>query len=303
MERFSLKRGTMKTRLYSWKVKIQQHPSMSTGIVLISLFALALIVVVVLGYWFDWAWTGFGAYKPPLNAGTLQPGKTLWDWLQLLIVPVVLALGGVWLNQVQKSREERKTQQQAKLEHELAQDNHQEVLLQTYIDKMSEILLEKRLRTSQPEDEVRKIARVRTLMVLSRLDGVRKGSVLQFLHESGLIEGTQPIMRLSGADLSKTDLREADLQQANLRDANLRQAILSRSDLRGAILSKTNLQGADLHGTILKGADLSAADLQDADLQVADLQGAILLGTDLRRAVLSSAQLASVKNAQAIILS
>ena len=60
-------------------------------------------------------------------------------------------------------------------------DNQRETALQTYIDKMSELLLEKHLRTSQPEEEVRKIARVRTLTVLRGLDANRKGSVLQFL--------------------------------------------------------------------------------------------------------------------------
>src|SRR6266508_2060924 len=28
-----------------------------------------------------------------------QSAKTLWDWAQLLLVPLVLAVGGYWLNQ------------------------------------------------------------------------------------------------------------------------------------------------------------------------------------------------------------
>jgi hypothetical protein len=39
------------------------------------------------------AWTGFGG----------EPAKTLWDWLQLLIVPAVLALGALWFNYTQKN--------------------------------------------------------------------------------------------------------------------------------------------------------------------------------------------------------
>jgi len=52
--------------------------------------------------------------------------KTLWDWLQLLIVPIILAIGGFWLNQMQKSREQRTIKKQAKLERELTNDNQKE---------------------------------------------------------------------------------------------------------------------------------------------------------------------------------
>ena len=37
------------------------------------------------------------------------------------------------------------------------------VVVMVYLDKMSELLLEKKLRDSAEEDEIRKIARVRTL--------------------------------------------------------------------------------------------------------------------------------------------
>ncbi|GCE31378.1 hypothetical protein KDA_68620 [Dictyobacter alpinus] len=293
----------MRAKFYSLWTKMRGHFLFRARTLFIGGVGIAFIVIVVCGYWFNWDWAGLGAYNPPLHGSDVQRGKTLWDWLQLLIVPVVLALGGVWLNQLQQSRERQAAQQQATLERELTTDNQQETLLQVYIDKMAELLIEKNLRVSQPEDEVRNIARVRTLMVLSRLDNVRKGSVIRFLHEAGLIEGVKPIIRLQGADLSHIDLREADLHQANFRLANLKQALLSRADLRGAIMSRTDLQGANLHAAILQGTDLSAADLREADLSIADLQGAIVMGTDLRKATISSAQLARAKSAQAIILS
>src|SRR5260221_1248189 len=98
---------------------------------------------------------------------------------------------------------------------------------------MSELLLYKDnpLRESASEDEVRKIARVRTLTMLTRLDNERKKSVLQFLHESGLIETDKHII----------DLRGADLYGANLSDADLRGADLYGADLRGADLSEAIL--------------------------------------------------------------
>lgn len=44
----------------------------------------ALLIVAVGGYTLSWTWTGFR-------------GNTLWDWLQLILVPVILPLVMFWL--------------------------------------------------------------------------------------------------------------------------------------------------------------------------------------------------------------
>src|SRR5437763_3445541 len=93
-------------------------------------------------------------------------GKTLWDWLQLLAalaVPVVVGFGVAWF-----------TAKRAQSEREITLENQREAALQEYINKMSELLLEKNLRESREDDEVRKIARLQTLTVLSRLGNNRK---------------------------------------------------------------------------------------------------------------------------------
>lgn len=44
----------------------------------------AFVVLVVLGYSLDLSWTGF-------------PGNTLWDWLELLVLPLAVGLLPVWV--------------------------------------------------------------------------------------------------------------------------------------------------------------------------------------------------------------
>jgi uncharacterized protein YjbI with pentapeptide repeats len=66
--------------------------------------------------------------------------------------------------------------------------------------------------------------------VLGRLDPMRKGSVLRFLYESGLIARNHPTLDLSGADLSGANLHGGRLKGANLMRANL-----SGADLEGLI--------------------------------------------------------------------
>ncbi len=289
----------MASKFGEWWQKVKQH-WVAVGVVGIGL--VVVVALIIFGYRLDW--TGFN--------GDSRSGKTLWDWLQLLIIPIMLAIGGFWLNQIQKSREEKATELRTKIERkaaetraqterEIAQDNQREAALQEYIDKMSELLLHEKLRESQPESEVRKIARVRTLTVLPRLDGGRKRSVVQFLQESGLIDKDKRIVALNEADLrnadlsdallAEIDLRETNLSYADLSGANLNGAQLTGAHLTGAYLCGANLSDADLHGVDLSEAVLGDNNLHDANLSKAKLEGADLNGADLEGADLSYANL------------
>ena len=181
--------------------------------------------------------------------------------MELLLVPAVLAIGGYWFTQRRESRS-----------REVERDRLREQALHNYLDRMAELMLEKGLQTSGPEDVVRDVARARTSMVLRRLDGDRKGVLLRFLQESKLI-----VKDKAAVSLHEVDLRRADLRRADLRSSDLRW-----TDLRGASLVKANLFKASLLKADLRGADLRGADLTEADLTEADLAGTNLRGANLR---------------------
>jgi uncharacterized protein YjbI with pentapeptide repeats len=175
-------------------------------------------------------------------------------------------------------------------------ENQRKAALQAYIEKMSKLLLAQNLRDSSEDEEVRKIARVWTLTVLRRLDAERKGNVLRFLHESGLVDKDKRIIDLSGADLSGADLSGANLSGADLSLAHLFNADLSKADLSGVVLSGADMSlahlfNADLSGADLSGADLRLADLSGTDLSLAHLFNADLSGADLSRASVTPEQL------------
>ena len=280
----------MVSMLRSWWQKIKQHPMRSTFVCIACVLG---IVLLIGGYFFNWTWTGFGPYVSPQTSG-FQRGKTLYDWLQLAIIPAVLVVGGFLLNNT-ISRTER----------EIASDRQREEALQAYIDKMSAILLENDLNKPVELEKVRKIGRVRTLTTLRRLDEARKGIVLQFLYESGLIDKGRKIIDLDGANLSKADLLFAELSKSDLSRANLTEANLSNTNLIETDLNSANLFGADLSNANLLGASLYKANLHLANLSEAlllgtDLTGADLFGADLREANVTTEQLdkaASLKGA------
>ena len=231
-------------------------------------------------------------------------GITLWDWIKLLIVPAVIALGGIWLNAQQREREQQTTK-----------DRAQDEALQAYLDQMSDLLIPAKdqpsLYDEHPPDSLRYVARARTLTVLPRLNAERKARVVQFLYEGGLINKERPALDLSGgrlgsgADLSGAwligaNLEDAKLTGANLRRANLSDALLFGADLRGADLIRANLSGASLNvyfrarysgETDLSGANLTKANLSGADIGAGNLEHAKLDYANLSQANLEDANL------------
>ena len=242
-------------------------------------------------------WTGFNTRD---IGGTSYPARTLWDWLSLLLVPVVLAIGGIlftWFeNRQTRAIEHERVSENRRVEHERSQD----LLIKDYLDQMTELLLTRGLRTSLEGDEVRSVARVRTLTVLRGIDGIRQETIVRFLYESGLIgyvddeDHVSSIMSLRGADLRDislntaelpgvdfqgvylggTDLRKANFHQSNFRNAGLYGAHCGRAFFVGANLRGSDLREANLHGANLRGADLSTSDLRGAKLHKADLREA-----------------------------
>jgi hypothetical protein len=219
---------------------------------------LALLISLYGGYRYEWTWTGI------VKGGSFSK-RTLWDWLQLLFIPAVLAGGGLWFNAQQKERERR-------IENERAQDE----ALQAYLDQMSILLTDKErpLHEARLNDSLSTAARARTLTVLDRLDGQRKRHVVRFLYESGLITKDRVVL-----DLKEARLHKASLSYINLMKANLRRVNLNGADLMNAKLSEADLGNAVLFGAFLGEANLVGANLSGARLLDAGWKSAIPMPT------------------------
>jgi uncharacterized protein YjbI with pentapeptide repeats len=242
---------------------------------------------------------------------------TLRNWLELFIVPFALVVVGFLFTMQQDARQQKIETQRAEAERKLVEQRAQDEALQAYLNQMGNLLLEKDLRESEEDSEVRTLARARTLTVLGRLDSSHKTAVMQFLVEAELIQrvdGRGPLIRLVGADLRgtgvgmshdpfsvgggkligrkvRTNVSGADLSLANLSNADLNRVNLSGADLTFANLSNADLSDAELSGVDLSLANLSNADLNSVNLSGADLEAVNLSGADLNRVNLSGADL------------
>ncbi len=268
---------------------------------------------------------------PQSKAWTLREvgGKTVWDWMQLLIVPIALSLITLAFTWQQDARqqmiEDRRAQveraveeQRAQAEREIQEERAEHATLQAYLDQMVTLLLDRNLRAADENSDVRRLARARTLVVLDALGPTRQERVLRFLHEADLIRPTppneQPVITLKYASLENVELphrillrganlQQADLSGSDLTDIDFRGTYLAGAHLEEAKLERAELQGADLSGAFLEGADLSGADLSNVDLSNAEglwepgtylwKRGAGLNDADLSNANLSGADLSN----------
>lgn len=218
-----------------------------------SLAVSTIVVFVLVGYRFGW--TGFA-------------GRTLWDWMDLALIPAALASLAWWFNQ----REKKNDVDMKAFELQVAAENREEEVVQAYLDRMQILLLEKNLLAARHGDVVAEVARELSLIALKRLSPKRKGIIVGFLSSSHLVQprgkGQPGTVSLTGADLGglgePLGIGMLDLVGAELFAANL----------AGAKLDVPNLQDADLRGVVFEGARLTYPDLRGANLHTAQLLGA-----------------------------
>lgn len=208
----------------------------------------------------------------PESRASLQ-SHTFWDWLHLLLVPVILIAGITWLSLEQLWLVQQLAVQQRNTSIQIANAQQQSTLLTTYESRISDMILHNGLRTAAPKSDANIVADTQTADVLRQLDGDHKGQLLRFLYETRLINNDTHVIDLSevdihGAHIANLDLRDtylfgADLRSSSMQGTNLSYATLSYVNLAGTNLTKADLHGSDMHNTILTSTNLNGANLKD----------------------------------------
>lgn len=308
----------------------KDSPTLKKAIKVISILALVLAVSALLvgGYYWNWTWTGFGETQQSTSRGiSHQPAKSLWDWLDLIIVPATLAVGGLLFNRGEKRREqqqkeiqeqreeaERVKEQAERADREahreaLARESLFEQRLQMYFDRMSQLLLDHELQDADRDTSVQAIAQALTLRAFESVGNDRKKSIIKFLRDSLLINAESSIVRLSSVKLTQLKMRYVNLSQSDLRglvlnDTDLHKSDFYKSNVSSGFLKRTNLHraafaNATLVGTkftdaIATNSDFSNASLIGADLRMAQLEGSSFTNANLAGANLSESNLSNV---------
>jgi hypothetical protein len=214
--------------------------------------------------------------------------KTFWNWMELLIVPVILATGAWYIDMSQSAKQEALEKDRMEEARRLEDVRYKTGILNDYRRSITELVKDGGLLSSPPTCGVIEAAKTLTKGTLPQLGAAQKGALLSFLFDFELIghpSRDNAVISVLNADFSDARLIDTNLSAANLNDANLVRADLTEATLIGtylddAILTNAKLGGATLMGAQLVGADLSGTDLKNTVLIEADLEN-----VDLRRAV------------------
>jgi uncharacterized protein YjbI with pentapeptide repeats len=215
------------------------------------------------------------------NKQVNSPAKFFKKWTTPIttIAATIIAVGGLIWGVYQFNTQQAINQAQVL-------DQQHETTLDTYYDRISDLIFLDGLVTSKTGAEVRQLAAARTGNALRNLDGMRKGYLIKFLWRAELINSSQPIVPAIGVDLSGAIFIHTNLSRINLVDDNLENAkFLDGVSLYGANLSSVDLRGANLIGANLAYADLLNANLNGTNLRGANLYGAYLSGSNIFQTV------------------
>ena len=244
----------------------------------------------------------------------IEPDKTLWDWMSLLVASATLAVFGFAFQasqeraKVAREKAERnvaeaaklraegqaqaekdRAEEQAKAEKERSENRQRDDDLEAYINSISNLLVGKNLSTlakqkmmgtfqhGSPDflDVSLNVIRARTLSIFRRFTDDKDPNRTNGERKSSILLFLYETGLLRNLKEYEQGQEDAELKQF--------QALLSLSD---ADLSDVNLICANLIC-----ANLSRADLTRADLTRANLSHAKLIRSNLTRALLTRALL------------
>src|SRR5690606_19890710 len=97
---------------------------------LLWLVAVAALIGLLVRHGYQVSWTGLPAHAGP--SGELVPAKTLWDWLDLLIVPLFLAMAAYILEGSRKRSDQR-----------VERDRQRQEVLEGYFACLTDFILER----------------------------------------------------------------------------------------------------------------------------------------------------------------
>jgi len=120
-----------------------------------------------------------------------QRGKTLWDWMQLLIIPIMLLTIGRWYSNVTRESDLA-----------IADEQLQKQKLANYLNKMEDYMLNRGLREAKDQDDssIVYMAQIQSIAALRSVDTKRQELILQFLYDVGLSD------IFAGASMDNIDL-------------------------------------------------------------------------------------------------
>jgi uncharacterized protein YjbI with pentapeptide repeats len=196
------------------------------------------------------------------------PQKSIWDWLELLIIPIAVTVFTLLFNQGMRKRELETQQRRRYVDKKIEIERYNSEIMQKYLDDISELLLNHDLIQEKENlnSSVRDVAQTKTIIALRTLasDSNRKDNILQSLRDAQLSDFLFVKSWLKEINLEKTNLSGINFSNANLEKAKFRRASVRGTNFENANLANSDFREANLRNAIFLNANLSNCVFKDA---------------------------------------
>jgi len=98
--------------------------------------------------WREWTGVGVRRWKTAPDEH-VEPGKTLWDWLQLLIEPVILIAVTLAWSAAQTRSDNKREDRRIAADRLAAEQARLDATLNSYLAQMGDLMLNRKLSTSE----------------------------------------------------------------------------------------------------------------------------------------------------------
>lgn len=228
----------------------------------------AFVFVLFNGYAENWKWVGVSGYQDENEM--LQQGKTFWDWMELLLIPIFLLLGAASLNSSERKNEQK-----------LADDQRREQIIQNVRKELTDLILREGLKRRVAQNDLYVVARTIILTAIHSLqdDGRRKGILIGFISEMGLIKNKPidapedpieheakmlPVLGIGNLDLQHIEFKERYLDTVKLPSSNF-----SFGNLEGSSFRNVDFQDSTFHKANLKNTSFMFCNLKGTNFDKA----------------------------------
>lgn len=99
-----------------------------------------------------WGWQVIGPSLSEESPRTIATGLTLWDWMDMLLVPVLLTAGGLFFYRLRQRSEERATQRWDAVQQQLQAGAEREKQLEARLEQITTLLSEEKQEQTSTED-------------------------------------------------------------------------------------------------------------------------------------------------------
>lgn len=266
------------------------------GYVFLVIFLMVVLLqgAILLETRLGWTFIGIGKYEVPnKNPNATEPifyrpAKTLWNLLEVLIIPVFVAVAIWYLDRQDNQRKEKIADNERKQRTILAQNERMQAVLTDFIEKVSDLILVYEQSNPRNRKHVRNIIHARVIDAAKELDENRKAQVFEFLHTLGRLTPLK-----SGPRLHNVLANEED-HQSSENDYNFQ--IPQKPDgnyqrFPDSILDRVDFSKIRLKDIRSEPIDISGVRMQDAVVENADFSNCILRGVRFDRAQFDNIQL------------